>query len=65
MFIHFRVLELGCGAALPSIYAMLQGAHVTFQDYVSISTFTYLSLNKRNTELCIVLDMKKKFWSIT
>lgn len=30
-----RVLELGCGAALPALYAYSQGANVTFQDYVS------------------------------
>ncbi|XP_064100587.1 histidine protein methyltransferase 1 homolog isoform X3 [Macrobrachium nipponense] len=28
-----RVLELGCGAGLPAIYAMLHGAHITLQDY--------------------------------
>lgn len=28
-----RVLEIGCGAALPGIYALLQGAEVHFQDY--------------------------------
>jgi predicted nicotinamide N-methyase len=32
-----RVLELGCGHALPSIYALLCGAEVTMQDYVSES----------------------------
>eukprot|EP00054_Salpingoeca_dolichothecata_P035197 m.4778 g.4778 ORF g.4778 m.4778 type:complete len:284 (-) comp5171_c0_seq1:52-903(-) len=28
-----RVLELGCGAGLPGLYALLQGASVVFQDY--------------------------------
>ncbi|KAJ7340442.1 Histidine protein methyltransferase 1 [Desmophyllum pertusum] len=28
-----RVLEIGCGAGLPGIYALLQGAEVHFQDY--------------------------------
>ncbi|XP_042857691.1 histidine protein methyltransferase 1 homolog isoform X2 [Penaeus japonicus] len=28
-----RVLELGCGAALPGLYTALQGAHVSLQDY--------------------------------
>lgn len=30
-----RVLELGCGAGLPGIVALLHGACVDFQDYVS------------------------------
>ena len=34
-----RVLELGCGAGLPGIWAYKHGAdHVTFQDYVSLYT---------------------------
>ena len=28
-----RVLEIGCGAALPGIFTLLQGAEVDFQDY--------------------------------
>eukprot|EP00048_Salpingoeca_helianthica_P003002 m.62864 g.62864 ORF g.62864 m.62864 type:complete len:268 (+) comp12436_c1_seq2:62-865(+) len=28
-----RVLELGCGVAAPGVFALLQGAHVDFQDY--------------------------------
>jgi len=28
-----RVLEIGCGHGLPGIYCLLNGAHVTFQDY--------------------------------
>nr|XP_053645551.1 histidine protein methyltransferase 1 homolog isoform X1 [Cherax quadricarinatus] len=28
-----RVLELGCGTALPALYCALQGAHITLQDY--------------------------------
>lgn len=30
-----KVLDLGCGAGILGIYAFLQGANVTFQDYVS------------------------------
>ena len=31
-----HVLELGCGAALPSVFCLLRGAEtVTVQDYVS------------------------------
>ncbi|TRY62816.1 hypothetical protein TCAL_04926 [Tigriopus californicus] len=29
----FRVLELGCGAALPGLVCLRRGAHVDFQDY--------------------------------
>ncbi|KAK3870247.1 hypothetical protein Pcinc_024511 [Petrolisthes cinctipes] len=28
-----RVLELGCGAALPALYCAKQGSHITLQDY--------------------------------
>ncbi|XP_042211811.1 histidine protein methyltransferase 1 homolog isoform X2 [Homarus americanus] len=28
-----RVLEVGCGAALPALYAAIHGAHITLQDY--------------------------------
>lgn len=35
-----KVLDLGCGAGLVGIYAFLNGAKVTFQDYVS--NYTYL-----------------------
>lgn len=31
-----KVLDLGCGAGILGIYAFTFGAHVTFQDYVSI-----------------------------
>lgn len=30
-----KVLDLGCGHAIPGIYALLKGAIVDFQDYVS------------------------------
>ncbi|XP_071519193.1 histidine protein methyltransferase 1 homolog isoform X2 [Panulirus ornatus] len=32
-FKGYRVLELGCGAALPALYTALHGAHITLQDY--------------------------------
>ncbi|XP_022800285.1 histidine protein methyltransferase 1 homolog [Stylophora pistillata] len=32
-FLGKRVLEIGCGAGLPGIYALLQGGQVHFQDY--------------------------------
>lgn len=30
-----KVLDLGCGVGILGIYALLRGATVTFQDYVS------------------------------
>ncbi|KAH6568197.1 hypothetical protein BASA61_006851 [Batrachochytrium salamandrivorans] len=30
---NLRILELGCGSALPGIYCLRLGAHVDFQDY--------------------------------
>lgn len=30
-----NVLEIGCGAGIPGIYCLQNGAHVQFQDYVS------------------------------
>ncbi|PRP76907.1 hypothetical protein PROFUN_06185 [Planoprotostelium fungivorum] len=40
--VHFefsgkKVLDLGCGHGLPGLYALKQGAHVHFQDYVKPS----------------------------
>ncbi|KAI9332825.1 hypothetical protein BDR26DRAFT_1010430 [Obelidium mucronatum] len=32
-FLNKRVLELGCGSALPGLYALSKGSHVDFQDY--------------------------------
>ncbi|KAJ3069373.1 Histidine protein methyltransferase 1 [Podochytrium sp. JEL0797] len=32
-FLEKRVLELGCGSALPGLYCLAKGAHVDFQDY--------------------------------
>jgi len=32
--VHRSMLQLGCGAGLPGIYALLHGAVVHFQDYV-------------------------------
>ena len=29
-----HVIELGCGSALPGIFALMKGARVDFQDYV-------------------------------
>ncbi|XP_045619313.1 histidine protein methyltransferase 1 homolog [Procambarus clarkii] len=47
-----RVLELGCGAALPALYTALQGAHVTLQDYneevVNFITIPNVALNLAN-----------------
>lgn len=44
-----RVLELGCGAALPAIYCALHGAHITLQDYneevVNCITIPNVALN--------------------
>lgn len=31
-----KVLDLGCGAGILGIFALMNGSHVTFQDYVSI-----------------------------
>ncbi|XP_050710819.1 histidine protein methyltransferase 1 homolog isoform X2 [Eriocheir sinensis] len=33
IFKNKRVLEIGCGAALPAIFCALHGAHITLQDY--------------------------------
>lgn len=33
-----NVLDLGCGAGILGIYALQNGANVTFQDYVSSTT---------------------------
>lgn len=38
------VLDLGCGAGILGIYALMKGATVTFQDYVSIQMFLLLKL---------------------
>lgn len=34
-----HVLDLGCGSGLLGIYAFLCGAKVTFQDYVSVTSY--------------------------
>lgn len=48
-----RVLELGCGSGLPGIYALMNGAHVTFQDFniqvLKYSTFPNALLNMDHT----------------
>lgn len=36
LVLYYRVLELGCGTALPALYAALHGAHITLQDYVMV-----------------------------
>lgn len=36
---NIRVLDLGCGSGLLGIYAFLSGAQVTFQDYVSVTSY--------------------------
>ena len=45
-----KVLELGCGAALPGLYAAVKGACVTFQDYnedvVTCVTIPNFKLNR-------------------
>lgn len=40
---NLRVLDLGCGAGILGIIALLRGAIVHFQDYVSL--IKYLSFN--------------------
>lgn len=48
-----RVLELGCGAALPAIYCALHGAHITVQDYneevVNFITIPNVAVNLYNS----------------
>ncbi|XP_045128996.1 histidine protein methyltransferase 1 homolog isoform X2 [Portunus trituberculatus] len=48
-----RVLELGCGAALPAIYCALHGAHITVQDYneevVNFITIPNVAVNLHNS----------------
>ena len=57
-----KILELGCGAGLPGIYACLKGASVYFQDYNPevLKVFTMpnvvLNVNSRNSS---ILDISK------
>lgn len=48
-FLGKNVLELGCGAGLPGIYAWTKGANVCFQDYnagvLKLFTIPNLALN--------------------
>lgn len=34
-FENLKVLDLGCGAGILGIYALMKSAQITFQDYVS------------------------------
>ena len=49
-----RVLEIGCGAGLPGIYALLHGAEVHFQDYnddvIEYVTIPNVLLNLQNEQ---------------
>lgn len=52
IFKNKRVLEIGCGAALPAIFCALHGAHITLQDYneevVNFVTIPNVALNLYN-----------------
>ena len=55
-----KVLELGCGAGLPGIYALLNGATVHFQDYneevLKLFTIPNAALSLNSQKLPIVLS---------
>lgn len=39
-----KVLDLGCGVGILGIYALLNGAYVYFQDYVSLAFYESINL---------------------
>ncbi|KAJ3045432.1 Exocyst complex component 5 [Rhizophlyctis rosea] len=60
-----KVIELGCGSALPGIYCLQQGAEVHFQDYNSdvlhLVTFPNILLNITLPPSSIQLDANNTF----
>ena len=59
------VMELGCGSALPGIYALTQGAHVDFQDYnedvIQMLTMPNVLLNTNQEFLQAALNNELEF----
>ncbi|XP_068231473.1 histidine protein methyltransferase 1 homolog isoform X2 [Palaemon carinicauda] len=53
-----RVLDLGCGAGLPGIYAMLHGSHITLQDYNEevINYITMPNVLLNSTDISVLVD---------
>ncbi|UYV69459.1 hypothetical protein LAZ67_6003662 [Cordylochernes scorpioides] len=55
-----KVLELGCGAGLPGIFALCKGANVDFQDFVFWIVFDFYILKKMDQRTCIKFCVKNE-----